>query len=512
MKHRILLLAFALDLGLILTLLWLFNGGPSLIRADSPHHVALDCTGVPAPCDTSLQDAVDAAIPGDVILVASGVYSDMHSFPVPSGYLNPPASGLIAQVVYISKTLTIRGGYTPAFTDPPDPEANPTTLDARGQGRAIVIAGTVSPTLEGLRITGGDSTGLGGGLWDVTGGGGGVYVINATATISNNVVSGNSAGDGGGLFLQSSPTTLYKNTVISNTAEYGGGGVYVRESAATLSENTINANTAAGVYGSGGGVYVRQSAATLSGNTIDANTAQSNGGGIYLDNSFNAMLDWNTVISNTAISGHGGGMDVRQSDGATLNGNTVVANTAQNKGGGLHVYQSYATLIGNTVISNTADSGGGLHLVGRAVTMTANTILSNTALMGGGLYLEYKDATLNENTISFNRATIDYGEGGGIFIYDSDPALNANIITFNYADWGDGLGLYRSSPMLINTVVTDNSAGEHGSGLHIRLHSSPRLLHTTIARNLGGDGSGVYVTHGGESYCSVAMTNTILVS
>ena len=38
--------------------------------------------------------------------------------------------------------------------------------------------------------------------------------------------------------------------------------------------------------------------------------------------------------------------------------------------------------------------------------------------------------------------------------------------------------------------------------------SQQRLLHTTIARNRGGDGSGVYVDYPG----SVAMTNTILVT
>ncbi len=38
------------------------------------------------------------------------------------------------------------------------------------------------------------------------------------------------------------------------------------------------------------------------------------------------------------------------------------------------------------------------------------------------------------------------------------------------------------------------------------------MLHTTIARNTGGDGSGVYVTNFGADYGTVAFTNTILVS
>jgi fibronectin-binding autotransporter adhesin len=59
---------------------------------------------------------------------------------------------------------------------------------------------------------------------------------------------------------------------------------------------------------------------------------------------------------------------------------------------------------------------------------------------------------------------------------------------------------------LTNNVVADNQANTAGSGLYIH-NSSPRLLHTTIARNSGGDGSGVHVAAG-----SVALTNTILVS
>jgi hypothetical protein len=39
-----------------------------------------------------------------------------------------------------------------------------------------------------------------------------------------------------------------------------------------------------------------------------------------------------------------------------------------------------------------------------------------------------------------------------------------------------------------------------------------RLLHTTIARNRGGDGSGVYVEAWEELPSNVALTNTILIS
>ena len=210
------------------------------------------CTNSGAPCAT-IQHAVDVAEPGDEIRVATGIYTGVQGRPVPAGYPSPPASGIVTQVVYISKSVTIRGGYTTTngFVDPPAPEANPTTLDALGQGRVLFIADdpsvdpgkAVSPTVEGLRVTGGNAYWLGGGEEDslYRGAGGGVYVVNATATLSNCWLFGNDAYYGGGLYPRYSDATLNDNTVSSNTA-YDGGGMYLYDSASTLNVNAVSSN------------------------------------------------------------------------------------------------------------------------------------------------------------------------------------------------------------------------------------------------------------------------------
>ena len=175
MKSRGKHLVFALGLGLTLLLVLSaaagLGGGPPVAQAQGPdgyntYYVAADgdCGAGYTPCYANVQDAVDAVdAPNDVVKVAAGVYADMNYY------------GGLAQVVYISKSLTIRGGYTTTNWTTPDPVANPTTLDARGLGRVLVITGTITPTVEGLRITGGNARGLGGGPsgWDA---GGGVYV------------------------------------------------------------------------------------------------------------------------------------------------------------------------------------------------------------------------------------------------------------------------------------------------------------------------------------------------
>ena len=83
MKAKQLFISLILGLGLTLALLWLLGGSMPSAHADSPHYVAPDCTGVPAPCHTSIQEAVDAAVPGDEVLGLSGSVSfdfrDAHS-------------------------------------------------------------------------------------------------------------------------------------------------------------------------------------------------------------------------------------------------------------------------------------------------------------------------------------------------------------------------------------------------------------------------------------------------
>ncbi len=186
------------------------------------------CPAGPPTCNhADIQSAVDAASDGDVIKVATGNYAGVNT-----------RAGL-KPLVYLDKSVTLRGGYTTAFAEPPDPAANPTTLDAGGQGRVIYVTGNVSVTLEGLRITGGNATGLQGGPIREAGrdAGGGVYITTATATISGCEIWNNRAADlgmtgmGGGVYAS------------------GGSSVY-------LIANDIHHNTALvdGVIGSGGGV------------------------------------------------------------------------------------------------------------------------------------------------------------------------------------------------------------------------------------------------------------------
>lgn len=131
----------------------------------------------------------------------------------------------------------------------------------------VPTAASSDTLLDGFNITGG-----GGG----SGGGGGIQ-CNATGnfTISDNVISGNSAAEGGGIYVWGAAPTITRNTISGNTAELGGGIWCV--GSAFISNNVIHHNTATS---EGGGVYnFISSWPTLTNNTIAENTAPTGGGG-----------------------------------------------------------------------------------------------------------------------------------------------------------------------------------------------------------------------------------------
>jgi hypothetical protein len=464
-RQRIWLLA-TLGLGLILALLRVLGmqSGPALAapraepaKATAELHV---CPAGPPTCDYAIiQEAVDAADDGDVIKVAAGTYTDVNNY------------GGLAQVVYISKTVTLRGGYTTANWDTPDPEANPTTLDAQRQGRVVYVAG--SPTLEGLRITGGDAAGLGGGFLPMDrDSGGGLYVNGYTPTISNNQVFGNTAEDGGGCLIlgATSNATLNGNTVTNNTAKGYGGGLYLLASDAMLNGNSIISNT---VWGAGGGLSLWFSDAVLNGNNVTSNTANV-GGGLYLEQS-NATLNGNTVSGNTAWQSCGG---LLATDNSTLSGNLITGNTAYYIGGGLCLGGN-ARLTNNVVADNQANTAcSGLSIASYdSPHLLHTTIHDNTGGDGSGACVSLNSNVAMTNTILVNQTvgiTVAAGstvELNGVLWYANSGGntggagvvILSNAVTGDPAFDADGYHLTSDSAAIdagVDAGVTDDIDGQ----------------------------------------------------
>jgi uncharacterized repeat protein (TIGR01451 family) len=321
-----------------------------------------DCSDGDFPCRT-VQYAVDQAIEGSVIKVASGVYTDVHARPQD----NVTTTGSVTQVAYVSRSVTIRGGYTITNWTTSDRVANPTRLDAQGRGRGLYVVGDISPTIAALDVTGGDASRLGGSPEGFDAGGG-VYVITASVTLESIHVSGSLAGAGGGVYAHASSLALHNSVITANVAG-DGGGLYLRDSTPALGGNTIAGNTA---HWAGGGLCLRGSSVVLSQTTVIANTGYLGGGGYLLGS--DAILNSNVVISNSG--GAGGGLYLEEST-ATLRCSTTTANQAL-RGGGLFLGFSRATLINGIIVDNQAENeGDGLYLLGSSAHLLHTTIARN---------------------------------------------------------------------------------------------------------------------------------------
>ncbi|BAY79402.1 hypothetical protein NIES25_58870 (plasmid) [Nostoc linckia NIES-25] len=177
-------------------------------------------------------------------------------------------------------------------------------LTISGNNTSRIFNASASLTIDGLKITEGNAG---------NNNGGGIYST-SSVTLSNSIISNNSANIGGGIYSTSS-VTLSNSTLSSNTANTNGGGIF-STSNLTLSNSTISSNTA---NSNGGGIYT--SNATVSNSTIFGNTADSdnngvgNGGGIY--RSSGTVSISNSIIAGNIDPGNQGG-DVY---GNNLNGN-----------------------------------------------------------------------------------------------------------------------------------------------------------------------------------------------
>jgi hypothetical protein len=417
---------------------WL--GTASTAVAQTANHTV--CPEGPPTCDFAvIQAAVDAAQPGDLIKVAAGVYNQFN------------AHGGLGQVVYLNKSVTLRGGYDNQFNEPPNPTLNPTIIDAQGQGRVIYITGAIAPTIEGFTITGGDVSEPTSPQY-----GGGVYILTATATIQHNQIVSNIARYGGAIHMSRSDAIMRHNEILSNTAVIYGGGLHLDRSPATIVENIIRANES------------------------------PRGGGLYLFES-GALIEENVIVHNRTSS------------------------TSATYGLGLYLIWSNAVIKNNYIAYNNAPGqghGGGIYISWGAPTVEDNIILANSAGFGtgGGVMASQATVNLQRNTISANVA----GYGGGVAFVTSGGLIKDNYIMSNRAIFVDGGGMVivsGANPQLVNNIVAHNQAGNIGNGGGIFINNAnPRLWHTTIAANNSGSGGhGVHIA----GVSSVVFTNTILV-
>ena len=282
----------------------------------------------------------------------------------------------------------------------------------------------VTAAFSGITISGGNEDG----------GAGGGIVNGGTLTITESVISGNSAGDGGGI-SNGGTLTITNSAVSSNSATgpggidepHGDGGGISNGGTLTITNCDISDNSGKDV---GGGIS-NDGTLVLTNSSLHGNNAAAYGGGI-----------WNTAtltITNSSVSGNYTNPDV------------------DSNGGGISNWAGTLTMTKGTVSNNSAGySGGGIYNVFGVSTIIDSTLSDNSAFLGGGIDIDNADgsATVTNSTISGNSA-FDAGGGisnGGVLVLRNSTISN-NV----------GGGLYNATEATAyNSIIAGNKQGDIG--------------------------------------------------
>jgi hypothetical protein len=289
----------------------------------------------------SIQDAVDASMDGDEIVVMPGTYTSTQD-----GHV----------VDMLGKSVTLRS------TDPSDPDVVAATIidgeDTR-RGLACFNEETSETTISGFTIVNGygvsyDYFGNMPPPWVIDGGG--MVNVFSNPTVTDCIFTENNAERGGGMYNFNSSPTLSRCTFAFNTSTMDGGGMYNSSSNPSLSNCSFTFNNAISEYGGdtyGGGITNDDSSPEISNCMFSDNTADYGGVMFNYDNSTPTITDC-SIENNFAYIG--AGIYNYYSSSSILLNCFISNNTALYSGGGIrNSSSSSAVLTGTIVCGNTPD-------------------------------------------------------------------------------------------------------------------------------------------------------------
>lgn len=372
-------------------------------------------------CFATIQQAINAASPGDTLFVAGGTYT-----------------GSGGRVASIDKSLSIDGGYD-ATCSQHDPEIYETVLDGQGLSSVISVTNTGGDVfLRWLTVQNGNGSGNCG----IGGCGGGVYVLSSGFRLGHSVVRQNTggtapdvSGQGGGIYINNfyQPehfTHIFDTQILTNTcsdlANPGaqvGGGLFIYEGEILLNDNLFQGNLCIG-KGDAGGAYLSDFAsANVHDNHFMNNQAERAGGGLMtigemVSLSHNRFQYNHTGTSTSSGTGSGIWMII---PGGTVDGNTFLNNTGSDT---VRIQDSRGLTLTNNLIAANDDSINITGVNDQGPTLLANnTIADNEGYAGLGLFYTATVELVN-NIIS--------GHSQGIYMDNSSTLVSAdNNILWN---------------------------------------------------------------------------------
>lgn len=397
--------------------------------------------------------------------------SDSTAFSITSATLTAPAASSAAQQATITATTTyngteVKGSFIVSVDATSTTIAVSTFSELRTAIETTIKDGTGTITLSNDFDTGSETSTITV-SGNVTIQSSGYYTISRAATFTS-----------APLFTVTGTLVLGSTTSTTNTITLDGGSSTKSITASaplvsctgnlTIGKNcTLEYNNNNSTGALGGAVYCELSSAdntfALYGYII-GNTSAKNGGGIYIEGTYDSASNKSSavILSGCSISGNtaatnGGGAFLSKVSAtctdSTFTSNTASGNASTSGGGALYVSGTTAatsvlitdgSVIGTTDSSNTTDyntaatNGGALFINSGTVTLNDASIYYNKAgssssCYGGGVYVASSSATftLTKGTISNNTAnntTENYGSqvylaSGGMYYFGTNAVV-----------------------------------------------------------------------------------------
>lgn len=508
---------------------------------------------VPAEYAT-IQGALQAAAPGDTVLVAPGIYVEDIAFP--------------------NKSVTLKSEEGPEATVIDESEW-PSSYKPVVRFDDVTASNAV---LDGFTLMNGEGVAKVWGSMSIDYYGGGIYCKNSSPLIMNCIIRDNSAigyfygtGQGGGIYCKNASPTLINNRIVSNIASGYGGAVYCTENSATLFHNNLIAYNEGHV---GAGFYIDgTSSAEITSCTITVNDPSSHAGGIGGQTGGTVTLMnsivWGNYHSDISAYGTVGAAycdigevwpgtgnimaDPLFVDATTLNWRLQqdpcqpgVVNPCVDTGNPLTPQFSGTTRTDGFQDSGVVDMGYHYHhyllvpgeyaaiqtaidaaVDGDKVLVDAGTFFENIDFLGKGIVLESTGGaavtvidggragsviTLTKGEDEFTRLrgfTLTNGtgaaepnpSGGGITCIGSAPRIEDNVIESNQASYAGG-GIYcagklsplEAGPRIEGNTIQDNEAEKYGGGIFI-IDCDPEIRGNFVSQNeclhFGSMGGGI---------------------
>ncbi len=315
----------------------------------------------------TIQAGIDAAVDGDTVLVADGIYSGNGN----------------RDIAFGSKQVVVKSENGPDVT----------IIDCQGSETEphrgfIIRSNKISgATIDGLQIINGyapfdyaDGKSAGGCILSVS---------SEISFIKNCILRDSQAKDFGGAVASDSSSPWLDNCqIINNSAGECGGGAYWNYSRGVpLNTNVVfDGNMAK----KGGATFQVNLGATLFVKcTFNSNVATNEGGGIYSINSAQ-IIERCEFRENSAQTG--GGLFIKSPkeynlSSGNINNCTLIGNSAHSYGGGLVIQDgAHQSIKVCTIASNNAPIGAGLYFSN--VTSTLSNCIIALNVVGGGVYCD----------------------------------------------------------------------------------------------------------------------------